>query len=601
MVRPRFVILVLGLQLLIAAAHVSAQTGDNILLVTNAASQPSQEIADYYAKARAVPDAQILRLDVASAEEITRRDYETKIEHPIAEWLWSHAAQDRILYIVLTKDTPLRIAGTSGANGTVASVDSELAFLYRKMSGLRVDVTGRLRNPLFVDEGSVANAPPFTHKTYDMFLVGRLDGYTVADVKALIDRGLSPSRQGTVVLDGKPGESPGNKWLTSTAAALKPLPGWADRVALETGERLTSGRAEVIGFYTWGSNAADTRTRHFNLTFLPGAIGAEFVSTDARTFKEPPENWVVNDSKNLFAGTNQSLIGDLIRDGITGVAGHVAEPFLNGTIRPDILFPAYARGFNLIESFYLAMPSVSWQTVVVGDPLCAPFGPRTVSTSDWNPPVDPATELPAFFSARKIAVLTALGAKKEAAPFLAQADARLAKKDFAAARQSLEEATKIDPDYLSAQLDLALLYQQAEDWERAIDRYQRIIEKSPTQAVALNNLANALVLTKNDLTGALPLARRAYLASVKTPVTSDTLAWIYHLMGDDAMAEPIMTVAAQRAPDDPVLQLHAAFILAGTGKMTAAAQHLDVAIRLDPSLDSREDVTELRKRLRPTK
>ena len=31
--------------------------------------------------------------------------------------------------------------------------------------------------------------------------------------------------------------------------------------------------------------------------------------------------WVVNDTKNPFGGSHQSLIGDLIRDGVTGVAG----------------------------------------------------------------------------------------------------------------------------------------------------------------------------------------------------------------------------------------------------------------------------------------
>jgi hypothetical protein len=49
----------------------------------------------------------------------------------------------------------------------------------------------------------VSKAARFTHRGYDMYLVGRLDGYTVEDVKALIDRGLSPAQQGNVVLDGK--------------------------------------------------------------------------------------------------------------------------------------------------------------------------------------------------------------------------------------------------------------------------------------------------------------------------------------------------------------------------------------------------------------
>ena len=58
---------------------------------------------------------------------------------------------------------------------------------------------------------------------------------------------------------------------------------------------------------------------------------------------------------------------------MTGGPGQVAEPYLDSVIRPDMFFAAYLAGFNLIESFYLAMPHLSWQTVVVGDPLCTPF------------------------------------------------------------------------------------------------------------------------------------------------------------------------------------------------------------------------------------
>ncbi len=97
-----------------------------------------------------------------------------------------------------------------------------------------------------------------------------------------------------------------------------------------------------------------------------------FLSTEARTFTEPPAGWTTGpwiDRSKFYAGSAQSLTGDLIRDGVTGVAGQVAEPFVDATIRPNILFPAYLSGFNLAEAFYLGMPFVSWQTVVVGDPL----------------------------------------------------------------------------------------------------------------------------------------------------------------------------------------------------------------------------------------
>jgi tetratricopeptide (TPR) repeat protein len=255
----------------------------------------------------------------------------------------------------------------------------------------------------------------------------------------------------------------------------------------------------------------------------------------------------------------------------------------------------------LIESFYLAMPAVSWQTVVVGDVLCAPFEPKTLEASDLNPDVDPNTELPAFFQARRLKMLTGLGIKPEAAPWLARSEVEMAKKNLSAAREALEEATKIDAEYMPAQVALGLLYQEAEAWDQAIDRYQLVIAKNPTHAVALNNLASVMALHKGDLAGALPLARRAYLASVRSPATSDTLAWIYHLMADDSTADPIITIAAQRLPDSAEVRLHAAVILAGTGKTAAATQHLDAALRLDPTLDRRQEIQDLRKRLQPTK
>jgi len=45
------------------------------------------------------------------------------------------------------------------------------------------------------------------------------------------------------------------------------------------------------------------------------------------------------------------------------------------------------------------MPYLSWQTVVIGDPLCAPFPRRVLQPADIDKGIDPATELPALFAA----------------------------------------------------------------------------------------------------------------------------------------------------------------------------------------------------------
>ncbi len=149
------------------------------------------------------------------------------------------------------------------------------------------------------------------------------------------------------------------------------------------------------------------------MDFVPGSIAATLASSDARTFLPPPESWVPaasNDPATFFAGSAEALIGDLIRDGVTGVAGQVGEPYLLGAVRPDILFPAYLAGFNLAEAFYLATPALSWQTVVVGDPLCRPFSGRSLTSAELEEATDPQTGLPGLFAKRRLAQAVASGA-----------------------------------------------------------------------------------------------------------------------------------------------------------------------------------------------
>src|SRR5215510_13727938 len=181
-------------------AMVFAQSSANVLLIVNESSLASVEIGTYYTQKRAIPGENILRLKLNPSESIERADYERQIEGPIATWLARNFAQDRILYIVLTKDIPLRVSGSAGQDGTIASVDSELTLLYRKMTGQAVAAAGRINNPYFLGD-STTRTKPFTHENQDIFLVTRLDGYTVADVRALIDRGSSPVRAGSIVLD----------------------------------------------------------------------------------------------------------------------------------------------------------------------------------------------------------------------------------------------------------------------------------------------------------------------------------------------------------------------------------------------------------------
>ena len=76
-----------------------------------------------------------------------------------------------------------------------------------------------------------------------------------------------------------------------------------------------------------------------------------------------------------WKGSPQSLTADYLEEGASAATGHVGEPYLGYTPRPDLLFPAYLSGRNLAESFYLSIPALSWQNIIIGDPLMT-LGPR---------------------------------------------------------------------------------------------------------------------------------------------------------------------------------------------------------------------------------
>src|SRR5207253_422655 len=99
---------------------------------------------------------------------------------------------------------------------------SELTLVYRRMTGVATVVRGPVENPYFLGTKPVADAKPFTHRSQDIYLVTRLDGFTVDDVVALIDRGSAPVKTGRIVLDqqDKLFNRMGEDWLDEAAKRL---------------------------------------------------------------------------------------------------------------------------------------------------------------------------------------------------------------------------------------------------------------------------------------------------------------------------------------------------------------------------------------------
>ena len=356
-----------GIWLLAAVATAALpQTAENVLLVVNDSSAVSRQIGDYYASKRAVPPANVCRLKTTSDEQISRQVFDEQVAKPIATCLKSRRLQEKVLYIVTTLGVPLKIAGTGDRFGTYASVDSELSLLYSDMkTGRAHALNGPLPNPFFQLRDT-----PFRHPQFPIYLVTRLAGYDFTDVKGIIDKALVAKNRGKFVIDLKSEtDEMGNDWLRNASILL---PG--NRVVSDETSKVITNEKDVIAYASWGSNDPNRHERNLGFTWLPGAIVTEFVSTDARTFLRPPENWNLGnwkDAKTFFAMSPQTMTADYIHQGATGASGHTSEPYLVMTPRPDIVLPAYYTGRNLAESFYLGIPALSWQNVVIGDPLCS--------------------------------------------------------------------------------------------------------------------------------------------------------------------------------------------------------------------------------------
>ncbi len=338
-----------------------------MLVVVNENSPVSRNIGEYYARRRGVPLRNLCRLRTTTEEDIPRADYNREVAGPLAAFLRKAELSESVLYIVTTLGVPLRIPGTgTGMNVDTAAVDSELALLYADMHGGGLHrLPGSIPNPFFGKRDA-----KFSHPQFPIYLVTRLAAYDFDGVKAMIDRSAQAANRGKFVIDLKSSsDEPGNDWLRNAAIKLP-----KDRVVFDESSKVLYDQSDVIGYAGWGSNDKNRHRRFLGFHWLPGAIATEFVSSNGRTFKRPPENWNISDwnsPKLWFAGSPQTMTADYILEGATGASGHVAEPYLAMTPRPDFLLPAYYHGRNLAESYYLAIPFLSWQNIVIGDPLCA--------------------------------------------------------------------------------------------------------------------------------------------------------------------------------------------------------------------------------------
>ena len=105
---------------------------------------------------------------------------------------------------------------------------------------------------------------------------------------------------------------------------------------------------------------------------LPGSIADNLTST----------------SGVLHEANSQTSMVELLRGGAAGTSGTVTEPYaLQFKFPTPLMYAYYAAGATLAEAFYLSVES-PYQLLIIGDPLCRPFGDEHNELFTIDPPVN---------------------------------------------------------------------------------------------------------------------------------------------------------------------------------------------------------------------
>lgn len=352
----------------------------------------SRDVAKYYATRRGIPETHLIEIDVAAGVTISRDDYILRIERPIKRALEDQGLMkfvstpisatstaagrmayrcvgSRIRYLVMTWGIPYRILDDptrldkdlvipSPMRRTDACVDNDLCLL--PILG-QVNITGATMNRFCYNATNTAQLNP----TNSVLMVTRLDGPSPAIAKGLVDKAMQAERDGLFgrayfdlrgIASGD--YMQGDQFMTNGYRICR-MGGF---------ESVIDNRPEVFpvsfpmsdiavyaGWYTSNNEGVFSRPE---IEFRPGAIAYHLHSYSGESIRNPNVNWV----------------GPLLERGVTATMGCVAEPFLALTPDVGVYLARLLAGWTWGEASYSSMEGLSWQTIVLGDPLYRPFG-----------------------------------------------------------------------------------------------------------------------------------------------------------------------------------------------------------------------------------
>ncbi len=405
-----FLITFVFLLLFVGGDPCFALQADEILLIVNRNNPASIELAEYFREKRQIPVSNRLAVDMTDGEDCSREEYQQQLLEPLRNYL-AHQQGGKIRCLLLFYGIPLRVAAPElsqqqwrkleDLRHTRKQIDWQLEHhqlteeqtrKYQQKSRQLETQINKLRladqraavdseislalnaayplakwqpNPFFVGFQKQQNKLLFNKD--QVLFVSRLDGATPEIVRRVIDDSLYAEQnglRGRAYFDAR-WALPEQKRLSGYAlydASVHHAASLTEKISrlpihLDQQERLLqSGEAPqaalYCGWYSLGKyvDAFDWQR---------GAVGYHIASSECTTLKKD---------------NSQVWCKRMLEEGVAATMGPVAEPYVQGFPLPELFFGFLLDGYyTLVESYFLSVPYLSWQMVLIGDPLYRPF------------------------------------------------------------------------------------------------------------------------------------------------------------------------------------------------------------------------------------
>ncbi len=377
----------------------SQGVNSEVAIIYNTNSTYGKEIAFYYADKYNIPqNPYVIPITCDTNEAVTKSYYFNVMRNQIMQAIVEREIKNKIKYLVTTKGMPLKIYTTANKCNALqyggGAVESFLCLLFDTRIDTCFDAMTIL-NPYYDKDETFqsfhfqfnANCPSYISGVVS-YLVSRLDAYTFADVKKMIDRGFNADTTGNVfyLLDSdrihtydrmsQARDSLYNLSLRnfvfydSTATNITSIPGNPPLIGYCGHGAHAPNSPPIEPFMGWTPQNGYLDDAHF--TWANGAIFTTYESFNGYSFYYKDNGCPYGSGNGQLLGhlSHQNLIADFIQDGGTCGIGNVYEPGTANIANESILFPRYAEGYRFIEAAYMSLPRLAFQGVVVGDPLC---------------------------------------------------------------------------------------------------------------------------------------------------------------------------------------------------------------------------------------